>query len=174
MSHSPSFSNMNIYIVHCCPMASPISKTEQGTKYIMNHTSNHQVLEWSLTLWLVGKAWVEQVALMELSEWSKGQNTNITSPLHYSAITFLAFFTSCKSAYMCSFLSNGFSSKNLTYYIFSSKSVALFFPTSKVIMLYKIISIFYMENDKFKVLSLFRPVFLLYFYNWICSSPCPP
>ena len=89
------------------------STTEQGTKYIMNHTSNHQVLEWSLTLWLVGKAWVEQVALMELSEWSKGQNTNIVSLMHYFAIAFLAFFTSCKSAYMCSFLSNGFSLQKL-------------------------------------------------------------
>lgn len=119
-------------------MTSPTSKIEQGTKYIINLTSNHQVLEWSLihVLWLVGKAWVEQVALTESSEWSNGKNTNIISlKCYFVIISFLSIFYHMQVCVTVQFsIKRLFLSKSLTHHIFSSESVALFYLTLKLII----------------------------------------
>lgn len=119
-------------------MTSPTSKIEQGTKYIINLTSNHQVLEWSLihVLWLVGKAWVEQVALTELCEWSNGKNTNIISlKCYFVIISFLSIFYHMQVCVTVQFsIKRLFLSKSLTHHIFSSESVALFYLTLKLII----------------------------------------
>lgn len=119
-------------------MTSPTSKIEQGTKYIINLTSNHQVLEWSLihVLWLVGKAWVEQVALTESSEWSNGKNTNIISlKCYFVIISFLSIFYHMQVCVTVQFsIKRLFLSKSLTHHIFSSESVTLFYLTLKLII----------------------------------------